>query len=229
MTTGTKQRTVMPTADEVAALPTRARVAWVARSARRAVSTLKRLHGDAVADAIGKLDALTREVERFGGGGEPEQDLAVALDAAYTLCGDYGEHSAEPRTGRQNHALVRTADVSDIVAHALKAAREERPKESAKHACNAAWQAALVAGFDALGEENVSEHKEAFRLIRADFDKLAKTGRRLHWCDGTCVPSTWDGFDPIATDSTTAQDDCQAGTEEAPAGANEAARLDATT
>ena len=201
MTATETTRSTIPTTDELAELPPRVIAAFGARCARRALESAKNLHAAAVPEAIEKLEAIVVEIERFGAGGEPEAGLAVLLDEAFQMVGDYGEYSANPHTGEPVPGYVCIANVSDVLAWAIRSAREGYSTEAAKHPCSASLAARTVAGVDRDGRDNREAHNAAAEGIRQDADKLIEAARRLHWVGGTdggtCVPASW--FDTLST------------------------------
>jgi len=193
MTQTNQSGLTLPSSDELASLPTRPRIAFAARCARRALSLLTERFGQAAGEAVGVLDSVVKAVEDAGGGADAEISLEDARDLAMRVCLNAQDQMAESLTGESPPVYAYTADCADVAVYAIKTAITEDAKASAKHACNAALQSRQVAGTSADGGEDLTRWAAALHATRNDFDRLFTDSERLGWVGSTCIKPEWFG------------------------------------
>lgn len=180
----------MPTAEELANLPRRARVVFAARCARRVLAALVARGGEASNAAGRACERIIQAVENEGAGIEPGMPLSEACDFALKVVECAGRDATD-ESGQSAILAGQVADFGEVIVYAVRAAMEKDNGRSATHAANAALKTRQVIGVDTAGGDDKSLCRAALTAIRTDFDLLNQASTQLGWTDGTCIPPTW--------------------------------------
>jgi hypothetical protein len=202
----------MPDTADLAALPRRARVAFAARCARRALELVSTRWGAVIGEPVRGLFAIVDAIDDVAVGKRPGEELDGELGLAHAICDEAAAESADSVTGLSLPALSSLCDVATGIVFAVRTAIDAGNIElSACHAENAAMYTRLVLGVGRDGKDDPAAFERAKLAIAADCRRLVVAAERYAWVDSTCVPREWwaCGVRPAQTHAKTAteQDD----------------------
>lgn len=172
---------LLPTAEELATLPRWARVAFVARCARRVQPLFTQLWSDAPKERVEAVDSAITISERSAA-----RASAAATDAARADAAEAAANAANA----VDVANVRAAYVAYSAARAASAIHADSFHAAARaaSAANAAADAAAAAGNDVHAAQAAT-----VAAMRRDFELLKAAAKAAKWTDDTPVPPEFFG------------------------------------